>query len=168
MSATAALTPLTQPAAQASQPAAKESDSGFGFDDFIDLINPLQHIPIISTLYQHLTGDKIGTVEKIAGDTLYGGLVGFASSLGDTLFEQVTGKTVGDTVYAYLLGNAGGNPAVAMAPVSFQPVPTLAVAMPDLTFLSETAESDAPQIAATAQYATAAYGKAALRSYEVY
>ncbi|MDP6473864.1 MAG: hypothetical protein QF894_03030 [Alphaproteobacteria bacterium] len=32
---------------------------GFGFDDFLDLINPLQHIPIISTIYREITGDTI-------------------------------------------------------------------------------------------------------------
>lgn len=82
----------------------KEDTKGFGFDDFLDIINPLQHIPVVSTVYRHLTGDKIGTAEKIAGDGLYGGLTGLLCSLGDAAFAELTGKNVGDTVYAYLFG----------------------------------------------------------------
>ena len=32
---------------------------GFTFFDFLDVINPLQHIPVVSTLYRSLTGDEI-------------------------------------------------------------------------------------------------------------
>jgi hypothetical protein len=165
MPAIAALTP--QPIAQAPQPAV-EDDSGFGFADFLDLINPLQHIPIVSTLYRHLTGDKIGTVERIAGDTLYGGLMGFAASLGDTLFEEITGKTVGDTVYAFLTSDDKGTgaTAVASAPVAVKSASNITVALPDLSFLSGTADNGQP--AATLQYAASAYGKAAQRSMEAY
>ena len=90
-------------------------DSSFGFGDLLDIVNPLQHIPVISTLYQHLTGDKIGVGEKIAGDTLYGGLVGFLGSIGDAIFTQVTGKSVGDTVYAALIGDDEGAPTTGVA-----------------------------------------------------
>jgi hypothetical protein len=165
MPAIAALTP--QPIQQAPQPAA-EDDSGFGFADFLDLINPLQHIPIVSPLYRPLTGDKIGTVERIAGDTLYGGLMGFAASVGDTLFEEITGKTVGDTVYAFLTGESGesSTTSVAAVPVAVKSASRITVALPDLSFFSGTAESGQP--AATLHYAASAYGKAARRSTEAY
>lgn len=98
--------PALPPTAQTPAPAAADTeDSGFSFGNLLDIVNPLQHFPVISTIYRHLTGDKIGVPEKIAGDTLYGGLLGLASSLGDAIFEQVTGKNVGDTVYAYLMGD---------------------------------------------------------------
>jgi|WetSurMetagenome_2_1015567.scaffolds.fasta_scaffold318878_1 hypothetical protein len=148
--------PAAKPVLQAAQ-----DESGFGFADLLDLVNPLQHIPVVSTLYRHLTGDKIGTAAKLAGDTLYGGPVGFLCSLGDTLFEGLTGKDVGDTVYAFLAGDDGKSEATgyASAPVSVHPAEGIHVTMPDLSFLSETA-ADVPQRAA------AAYGKAAMRSYE--
>jgi hypothetical protein len=148
--------PAAKPVLQMAQ-----DESGFGFADLLDLVNPLQHIPVVSTLYRHLTGDKIGTAAKLAGDTLYGGPVGFLCSLGNTLFEGVTGKDMGDTVYAYLAGDGGNSEAAgyASAPVSVHPAEGLHVTMPDLSFLSETA-ADVPQRAA------AAYGKAMLRSYE--
>ncbi|MGQ3031076.1 MAG: hypothetical protein ACT60Q_22290, partial [Ferrovibrionaceae bacterium] len=32
-------------------------DEGFSFKTVLDTINPLQHIPIVSTIYRELTGD---------------------------------------------------------------------------------------------------------------
>ncbi|MEJ0043742.1 MAG: hypothetical protein WDM81_16640 [Rhizomicrobium sp.] len=75
-------------------------DGSFSFDDVLDIVNPLQHIPVVGTLYRALSGDTIKTGPKIAGDTLYGGITGFASSIADTVFEKITGKNVGDTVLA--------------------------------------------------------------------
>ena len=71
------------------------------FHDLLDIINPLQHLPVVGTLYRAITGDKIGTVEKIAGDALYGGLWGAVSSVADTAFQAVTGKDFGSTVLAF-------------------------------------------------------------------
>ena len=76
-----------------------DSDTGFSFGDLIDMVNPLQHIPVVGTLYRRITGDTINTVPKIAGATLYGGIEGFASSVADTIFEKVTGKSFGETAY---------------------------------------------------------------------
>lgn len=105
--------PAVSDAANPSATAAKD-DSGFSFYDLLDIVNPLQHIPVISTLYKHLTGDKIGLPEKIAGDTLYGGLTGFLCSVGDALFTEATGKSVGDTVYAAVFGD-DNQPATGVA-----------------------------------------------------
>ena len=68
--------------------AARESDGffgadGFGFDDFLDLINPLQHIPIISTIYREITGDTISDGARIFGGALFGGPPGFAAAIGN-------------------------------------------------------------------------------------
>jgi len=85
-----------------------DSDTGFSFGDLIDMVNPLQHIPVVGTLYRRITGDTINTVPKIAGDTLYGGLEGFAGSVADTVFEKVTGKSFGDTIYDVAKNLFGG------------------------------------------------------------
>ena len=66
------------------------------FWDFLDIINPLQHIPSISTLYRSVTGDEIGSVAKIAGSTLFGGPLGAASSLIDVAVDVSTGKDIGE------------------------------------------------------------------------
>jgi hypothetical protein len=106
--------PITPPA-QAQAPAAAKSDDGwdFSFKNLLDIINPLQHIPVISTIYQNLTGDRPALPEKLAGDTLYGGVVGFLSSIADTAYEALTGKDFGDSVLAFFTGGDKSTASVA-------------------------------------------------------
>jgi len=87
----------TTAAADASQPA--EQHESF-FHHLWDVVNPLQHIPVIGTIYRAITGEKLDAVEKIAGDTLYGGLWGAVSSIADVAFEGLTGKSFEDTALA--------------------------------------------------------------------
>jgi hypothetical protein len=86
--------------------ASAQAGEGFSFGDFLDIVNPLQHIPVVSAIYRAVTGDTIGEGEKIAGDTLYGGIWGFVSSLADTAFKAATGDYFGDTVLAALTGDS--------------------------------------------------------------
>jgi hypothetical protein len=87
--------------------AAPKSDGGGFFHHLLDVINPLQHLPIIGTLYRAITGEHIGPVEKVMGDTLYGGLWGAASSVADLAFEGVTGKSLEDTVLGWFSHDSG-------------------------------------------------------------
>jgi hypothetical protein len=98
---TAAKTDSTPAASATTQTASTDSGSSF-WDDVLDVVNPLQHLPVVGTVYRAITGDKIGDVEKVAGDTLYGGPVGLVSSLADLAFEKVTGKNFGDTVMGFV------------------------------------------------------------------
>ena len=75
-------------------------EAELSFGDFLDLINPLQHIPIVSTIYRAITGDEISGPAKIMGGMLFGGPIGFITSLFDTIVEQATGRSVGETVLA--------------------------------------------------------------------
>jgi len=92
-------------AAAAAAPAAKAASGGglldTAFDDLLDIVNPLQHLPVIGTLYRAITGDTIGTVARIAGDALYGGVWGAAGAAADSVFEAATGKDFGSTVLAF-------------------------------------------------------------------
>jgi hypothetical protein len=144
------------PAAAAS--AAKTDDSGFSFADLLDIINPLQHIPVVSTLYRSITGDGIGTPEKIAGDTLYGGLVGLLASLADTAFKEITGKDVGDTVLAFLTGDDTVQTAAAAPEKPAQVTTAQAVNTPDMSALMS-ALSGKGVDAGTAARAAYAYGR---------
>lgn len=78
--------------------------SSFTFLDFIkgliDIINPLQHIPVISTIYRHVTGDEISPMARIVGDTLYGGPIGGAVAVANVVVEKETGKDIGETLMA--------------------------------------------------------------------
>ncbi len=66
--------------------ATADSDWDFSFHNLLGIVNPLQHLPLIGPLYRAITGDKIGTPEKIAGDALYGGLWGAVSGVADAAF----------------------------------------------------------------------------------
>jgi hypothetical protein len=71
------------------------------FHRLLDVINPLQHLPLVGTAYRAITGDHMGPVEKVMGDTLYGGLWGAVTSIADVAFEGITGKSVEDTVLGW-------------------------------------------------------------------
>lgn len=72
------------------------------FKTLIDIVNPLQHIPGVASVYRRMTGDEISPFARIAGDTLYGGPVGTALALADTAVEGGTGKDVGGHMLAML------------------------------------------------------------------
>jgi hypothetical protein len=112
------------------------------FDDIVDIVNPLQHLPIISTLYEHYANDPINTFPKIAGDTLYGGPLGLLASVADTVFEKATGKSFGDTVLSWVTGDK--TPAVGTAlasaaktaPATTGPATAPGATIPALTHLA--------------------------------
>jgi hypothetical protein len=104
-----------------SKPAAQ--DEGF-FHHLLDVINPLQHLPVIGTIYRAITGEHIGNIERIAGDTLYGGLWGAVASVADVAFEAVTGKSVEDTALAWFKSDSKTDVAVASAQVTAPTITT--------------------------------------------
>lgn len=77
-------------------------DDGPSFSDVLDILNPLQHIPIINTIYQHLTGDNEGAVADVAGGTLWTGPIGLVTSLIDLAVKSDTGKSVSDNILSWL------------------------------------------------------------------
>ena len=79
-------------------------EDGPRFGDLLDAINPLQHIPGVSTVYRALTGDTISPASRIAGGGLFGGPLGFVSGLFNTVVESATGRDVGDHMLALLPG----------------------------------------------------------------
>ncbi|HUK06669.1 MAG TPA: hypothetical protein VLX09_02275 [Stellaceae bacterium] len=91
------------------------------FSDFVDTINPLEHLPIISTIYGWIAGKHdIGDLPRIAGDALYGGPWGALSGVFNALLKEETGRDVGEHVVAAILGDTSAN-AVAATPGSAQP-----------------------------------------------
>ena len=89
---------------------------GFGFGDFVDIINPLQHIPIVATIYRNMTGDKIGLAPRVIGGAIWGRIGGFVSGILNAAVEFFTGKDVGDHIFSALFGtpSESGN-AIAVA-----------------------------------------------------
>jgi hypothetical protein len=103
--ATAAPTQITiSPLPEASGKGDFFGASGPGINTLIDTINPLQHIPFLSSLYQETTGDTSSTAATLIGGTLFGGVFGFLGSLASVIFEHETGHSVGGAVMAALRG----------------------------------------------------------------
>lgn len=75
---------------------------GFSFGALLDAINPLQHIPVVSTIYRAASGDTIGPAPRIMGGALFGGVIGLITSAADAVVEGVTGKDTGSHVMAML------------------------------------------------------------------
>jgi hypothetical protein len=61
------------------------------FETLLDIVNPLQHLPVVSTIYRAITGDEISVPARLIGGALYGGPLGFASTTANMVFEQATG-----------------------------------------------------------------------------
>ena len=127
---------VTSTATKPADTGAKDEE-GF-FDHLLDVVNPLQHIPIIGTIYRAITGDKIGSVEKIMGGTLYGGMWGAISAIADVAFKGITGKSFEDTALSLLksdskskVATVGATPITTNASLPSADVPALPGAVSD-------------------------------------
>lgn len=72
----------------------------FSFFDLLDIINPLQHIPIVGSLYRNITGDEINPAARAIGGFLYGGPVGLATGIVNGAVASATGRDLPETLVA--------------------------------------------------------------------
>lgn len=86
---------------------------GLTFGDVLDAINPLNHIPIVSDIVKEQTGASISPVSRMVGGALLGGPIGFVASLASVIFEDATGQSPAEAVYAALTGTT--EPATQLA-----------------------------------------------------
>jgi hypothetical protein len=77
-----------------------ENEDEYTFGDIIDMINPLQHLPIIGTLYRKFTGDTIKPMSNIIGGAIFGGPVGAVSSTINVVAKSTTGKDIAENAFA--------------------------------------------------------------------
>jgi hypothetical protein len=121
----AALIASPAPAAPAPPPPASGpslwSPGGFGFKDLLDIVNPLQHLPIIGSVYRYLTGDEPSGGARIVGDTIYGGPIGFGVGVVSTLLTDSDGRDLGEKALAAVFGPSSAE-ATAVAKGNAQPV----------------------------------------------
>jgi len=106
-------------------------EDGFGFDDFLDVINPLQHLPIISTIYRAATGDEISPGARIIGGAVFGGPIGFAAAIANAAVEEASGKDIGAIMLAAI--GLDGDDAPSEAPISAPSTMLAAVDLPTAT-----------------------------------
>ncbi|MGC2854806.1 hypothetical protein ACM64Y_04970 [Novispirillum sp. DQ9] len=103
---------------------AAEGDE-LSFWDFLDVINPLQHIPVVSTIYRELTGDQIRAPARIAGGALFGGVIGLAAAAADMALKEASGRDAGEHVMALFGGDddPAGSPKTAPTALAAQEAP---------------------------------------------
>ncbi len=154
--APAAALPALPPAA--AQAGGAAGHGGSFFSELLDIINPLQHLPVIGTIYRALTGEHVDTFARVAGDTLYGGVWGAATAVADVAFEAITGKSAEDTVLAWFDSSDDGPKVAANMPVPHLAAPHLtapktgpiAAAPPPMPDQPLTATADPPPAGLTA------------------
>ena len=86
--------------ARVSAPETPPSPRPFGFGDLLDIVNPLQQIPLVGTVYRKITGDEIQPASRVIGGALYGGVFGAAGGLANVIVEQETGRDISGNLLA--------------------------------------------------------------------
>lgn len=73
---------------------------GFDFSDILDIVNPLQHLPVISKLYREQTDDVASEGSRLFGGLVFGGLMGGISgavaALTNAAVRHETQQDIGD------------------------------------------------------------------------
>jgi hypothetical protein len=77
-------------------------DREFGWDDFADLVNPLQHIPLVNIAYRAATGDKIYGAASLL-DIGFGPIAG-AGTVFQLAYQSTTGENLEDRAVAAVFG----------------------------------------------------------------
>jgi hypothetical protein len=90
-----AVTPPTAQRKPVAEPEETLADKmSVGFDDLLDVVNPLQQLPVVSSIYREATGESISIPARLAGGFLFGGLPGLIGSAAMVAFEEITGDSV--------------------------------------------------------------------------
>lgn len=119
---------------------------GFSFSTLLDIVNPLQHIPIVSTIYQKLTGDVASPGANIIGGALFGGPIGLAVASADTAVKSETGKDIGGHVLAMFDSSTSGDApsATAIASAADAIAPTTDAGTASATATASAGKNTAP------------------------
>lgn len=93
-----------------SETTTQDKEEPFGFGDLLDMVNPLQHIPLVGDVYRNITGDEIKPISRIMGGALFGGAAGAGTALVNVVIEEETGQDISGNVFTFF---NGGNSRMA-------------------------------------------------------
>jgi hypothetical protein len=111
--------------------------SSISFHDILSVLNPLQYIPVVGSIYRAVTGDQIPEAVRRIGSlvvsTLLGGPIGAMISIGTTIAEKATGIDLDKTEQALLTGHqltpqTQADPVIAKSVAPSGPVTAQSVA----------------------------------------
>lgn len=140
MRASAVQTSTVAPQApSAEQPA---GNHGFSFHDLLSILNPLQYLPVVGTLYRAATGDVIPEAARVTGSLIasgvLGGPIGLLTNIAVTLGEKASGIDP-DTLVAGIFHKAPPTPAPGSPPTpsAFSPQDLVTYGIPSGTAWSD-------------------------------
>lgn len=115
--------PAAGPAAAAASPGKDAAeDDEFGFLDVLSMLNPLQYLPVVGSIYRSVTGDKIPetvrTVGSLVVSGLLGGVVGVAISAASTALQKLVGFDPDEMAQEALVSLGLADDPNAQAPVA--------------------------------------------------
>ena len=94
-------------------------DEGLTFAVFLDVINPLQHLPVISSIYRAVTGDEISLGARLLGGALFGGPIGILTAGVNAAFEEMSGGNIAEhaaALFEEITGSDDEKPQLALEP----------------------------------------------------
>ena len=92
-------------AARQDIPANPQPAEPFGFGDLLDIVNPLQHIPLVSSIYRNITGDTIQPASRVLGGIVFGGGIGGGVELANVIAEHETGADLTGNLVSAVTGS---------------------------------------------------------------
>jgi len=118
--------PIAPPAYSQVKTVARAGDGfwgkgSFSFANVLDVVNPLQHIPVVGSIYRAVTVDQISPGARIAGGTLFSSPIGFAAAVANLVVEDSTGIDVGKSAMAIVTGRPEAAFVAAPAPQRADP-----------------------------------------------
>jgi hypothetical protein len=128
------------------------------FGELLSSLNPLQHIPVIGSLYREMTGEELHPAARVVGGALIGGPIGLVVSAFNALIEQATGRdAVGQVIALFTDKDAPSTSVAATEPTpaesavpqtavaSAMPPPVMPTPVADLANLTPAAGGTKPQ-----------------------
>lgn len=132
----------------ASKAEATGEDQDMSFWDVLDIVNPLQHIPLVNSVYRAVTGDEIKPAMQIGGGILFGGVIGGVAAIANAALQEATGKDLGGHMMATLGFGDDAPPAGQAAQLAAAPqsAPRPAQASGSQAQAAQTQRQPSPQL----------------------
>lgn len=100
-----------RPPTKAASPAPAKAPAGGGFRRLLaeirDVLNPLQHIPVLSGLYRAISKDALSPTANLLGGLVYGGPLGAALAAVQNVANRIAGKDLIASVWQGVISKSG-------------------------------------------------------------
>ena len=93
--------PIANPSIMDSMLTTVFGEDGIGLQDGFDTLNIVNHLPIVSDIYEQTTSTHIAAASSLAGSFIYGGVGGLAYNAVDLTVEGLTGKSISTNLWDY-------------------------------------------------------------------